>query len=78
MWKAIFAVAVLSTLAFGENNGVASHGGVPQAPQTPATPVAAPVDQASLLVKLNACLNQRPGTGGSLDEALKKAMAGIR
>ena len=75
MWKAIFAVAVLSTLAFGEGAG-GTHGGAQ--PAQPVTVTQPQPDQASLLVKLNACLNQRPGTGGQLDEAMRKALSGIK
>lgn len=75
MWKTIFAVAVLSTLAFGEVPATPTHGGPGVNPgSVPAQPVATPVDNtAALMVKLNACLAQRPGTGSALDEVLRKA-----
>ncbi len=74
MWKAIFAVAVLSTLAFGEV-ATPTHGD-PSATSVAVPQVATPVDNtANLMVKLNSCLAQRPGTGSALDEQLKKLNA---
>ncbi len=75
MLKLIFAVVAISSFAFGETANPVNHGN-PTVPvnQTPvAAQQAAPDNSASLFLKLNACLAQRPGTGGSVDELLKAA-----
>ena len=73
MWKAVFAVVVISTVSMAEQTP-GSHGGQnTSVPQTQVQTQAAPDNSASLFLKLNSCLAQRPGTGGSLDDVLKKA-----
>ncbi len=74
MWKAVFAVVVISTAAMAEQAPVTvSHGGQPAQGAQAQQQQAAPDNSASLFLKLNSCLAQRPGTGSSLDDVLKKA-----
>ena len=74
MWKMIFAVVAMSSLAFGEVEKPVLHGDEPvSTAKSQPTQQAAPDNSANALLKLDACLKQRPGTGGSLDELLKKA-----
>ncbi len=73
MWKAVFAVVLVSTSVMAEQ-APGSHGGQPPATSVPLQQVAQPVDNSSsLFLKLNSCLAQRPGTSSSLDDVLKKA-----
>jgi len=68
MWKAVFAVVLVSTSVMAEQ-APGSHGGAPTQQQQSQQQVAQPDNTASLFLKLNSCLAQRPDTA----ELLKKA-----
>ena len=74
MWKAVLAVVVMvSTVAMAEQAPPTHVGAYPQTQTQQQQVAAAPDNSASLFLKLNSCLAQRPGTGSSLDDVLKKA-----
>ena len=73
MWKAVFAVVVMSTVAMAEQAPGSHNAQATSVPLTQTQSQAAPDNSASLFLKLNSCLAQRPGTGSSLDDVLKKA-----
>jgi len=73
MWKAVFAVVMISTSVMAEP-APTNHGDPAFVAQQQQQQVTETRDNSSsLFLKLNSCLAQRPGTGGSIDELLKKA-----